>query len=92
MTHATPAGRNALRYADDQKQTALDAWLDDVFSYHPPREDQIPKYTRIREGAKQFARVLAEECPECADTSAAMRKLREAVMTANAAIARDGRS
>lgn len=62
------------------------------FSYHPPKgEVDVEKYQRIREAGKQFALVVAENTPNCADQSAALRKIREAVMTANAAIACDGK-
>lgn len=66
-------------------------FLDDVFSYHAPEPEQIPKYNALREGAKAFARVIMENCPSCADRSTAIRKVREAVMTANAAVALKGR-
>lgn len=63
---------------------------DEVFTYHPPTPDQIPKYEAVREAAKTFAKVLDENVPSGADKSAAQRKLRECVMTANAAIALRG--
>lgn len=65
--------------------------IEDIFTYHPPKGDQPEKYTKIREAAKAFARVLVENTPKCADQSAAIRHLREAVMTANAAVALEGR-
>lgn len=68
-----------------------ESWLEDVFSYHAPKDDQPQRYERIRAAAKEFARVILDNVPACADRSAALRKLREAVMTANAAIALEGR-
>ena len=65
--------------------------IDHVFSYHPPTPEQIPKYEALRQAAKDFASVIDRQVPECADKSAALRKVREAVMTANAAIALDGK-
>ncbi len=65
--------------------------IEDVFSYHAPEPDQIPKYEAIRAGAKSFALLLANHLPQSADRTAAIRKLRECVMTANAAIALNGR-
>ena len=65
--------------------------LEHVFSYHKPTPEHIPKYEAIREAAKVFARVVSENTPAGADQSAAMRKIREAVMTANASIALGGR-
>ncbi len=61
-----------------------------IFSYHSPSEDQVDRYGEIREKAKELARVILALCPPCADRSAAIRKVREAVMTANASIALHG--
>lgn len=66
------------------------AVIEDIFSYHRPEPDQVPKYEAIRAAAKQFAQVLVANTPKCADQSAAIRLLREAVMTANAAVALKG--
>jgi glycyl-tRNA synthetase beta subunit len=65
--------------------------IEHVFSYHAPTGDQPQKYERIREAAKQLATVIQDNTPQCADQTAALRKVREAVMTANASIALDGR-
>lgn len=62
-------------------------YLDHLFTHHPPNTEQIGKYNRLREAAKAFAVVVATECDPSADRSTAIRKIREAVMTANAAIA-----
>lgn len=64
--------------------------LDEIFKYHAPSEDQIPKCRAIRDAAKIFAAVILNNTPQSADQSAALRKIREAVMTANASIALDG--
>ena len=61
--------------------------LDNEFMYHSPKPEQLPKYNQLREKAKEFASLIVELTPVCADQSAAVRKVREAVMTANAAIA-----
>ena len=65
--------------------------LDWVFSYHQPTADQIPKYEEIRQAAKSFAETVIKLTPVCADQSASIRLIREATMTANAAIALEGR-
>jgi hypothetical protein len=65
--------------------------IDNVFKYHSPTPEQLPKYAAIRSAAKVFASVLADNTPVCADQTAALRKVREAVMTANASIALDGK-
>ena len=63
--------------------------IENWFVYHPPNEIQIAKYLVIREKAKELAFCILDNCPESADRTAAIRKLREAVMTANASIACD---
>lgn len=61
--------------------------LHNWFTYHSPSPDQLPKYLAIREAGLELARVITNNSPQCADQTAAIRKIREAVMTANAAIA-----
>ena len=62
--------------------------LDNLFKYHPPANDMmIERYKRVRAAGKAFAEVILAETPGCADQTAAIRKVREAVMTSNAAIA-----
>lgn len=66
--------------------------IENWFSYHAPEGiEQIEKYSLIREAAKRFAIVIVENSPSSADQTAALRKVREAVMTANAAIACGGK-
>ena len=65
--------------------------LKDVFTYHAPTEIQQQQYQAIRSAAADFAFVLLENTPTCADQQAALRLLRESVMTANAAVALNGK-
>jgi len=65
--------------------------LEPIFTYQPPTPEQIPKYVLIRDAAKAFANVVLENTPPSADQTAAIRKIREAVMTANASIALGGK-
>jgi hypothetical protein len=68
--------------------TTINHW----FSYHPPKDDeQIKAYTEIREAARVFALSVLQHTPQSADQTAAIRKIREAVATSNAAIACQGR-
>lgn len=66
------------------------AWLDEIFTYHPADEKQKLAYEKVRASAKQLVNQIIEWSPRCADQSAAIRCVREAVMTANAAIALHG--
>lgn len=60
--------------------------IENMFTYHAPTDDEKLKLSAINEAAKALAMVIAESVPVCADQSAALRKVREARMTANAAI------
>lgn len=66
--------------------------IDQLFTYHAPTYDSRQKFEIIREAAKLFAKILYREVPASADRTAAIRKLREAVMTANAGISLGGLS
>jgi hypothetical protein len=61
--------------------------LKNWFSYHAPNESQQTRYVEIRAAALSLAQCILANTPQNADQSAAIRKVREAVMTANAAIA-----
>jgi hypothetical protein len=61
--------------------------IQDIFTYHAPRGDQQARYQAIREAAGKFALILVANTKPSADQTAAIRLLREAVMTANASIA-----
>ena len=61
--------------------------IEELFTYHAPTGDQPERYLRIREAGKALARVIDECCPPGPDRTAAVRHIREAVMTANASIA-----
>jgi hypothetical protein len=62
-----------------------------IFSYHAPHGDQLARYQILREAAMTFAQAIIDNTPASADQTAAIRHVREACFTANAAIALDGR-
>lgn len=64
--------------------------IENWFTYHSPTPEQLPKYQAIREAAKNFAQVIVDNTPSSADQTAAVRKIREAAMTANQSIACGG--
>jgi hypothetical protein len=64
-----------------------DAEIDNLFTYHAPKPGQPERYEAIRAAARTFAKVLVANTPASADQTAAVRLLRESVMTANASIA-----
>lgn len=65
--------------------------LDHVFTYHAPSPEQELFYQLLRERAKEFAATIVRFTPPGPDQDAAVRHVREALMTANASIALGGR-
>ncbi len=70
----------------EEQSTALEQF----FTYHQPGEQEKAKYAAINEAALHLARTIMGCCPSSPDRSAAIRLVREARMTANAAIATRG--
>ena len=64
--------------------------LQAVFSYHPPVDGDPEKYAAIRAAGLHLAETIVANAPECADRTVAIRKVREAVMDANASVALKG--
>lgn len=58
------------------------------FTYHSPKEDQPKRYEALRSKAKEFAGLINELVPESREKALAFTKLEQAVMWANAGIAR----
>ena len=73
--------------AEENLTPEQEAELDRLFTYHKPTAEQLPKFDAVNEAAKNFARIVLLNTPRSADQSAAIRLIREARMTANAAIA-----
>lgn len=63
--------------------------LDAAFTYHPPKTDQGVRYETLREQAKTLAESMTALCPPSRELSLALTNLEQAVMWANAAIARN---
>lgn len=63
-----------------------------LFTYHAPNPLQINALGTVRAAGLEFARAMMACCPRCPDRSAAIRLLRESIMTANASIVLEGRS
>ena len=64
-----------------------EAQIKTIFSYHPPHGDQAQRYERLRAGGGELARLINDFAPESAEKTLAIRRVQEAVMYANAAIA-----
>ena len=59
------------------------------FTYHAPTGDQPVRYERIRAKAMMLVAYIDEYCPDSREKSLAVTKIEEAVMWANASIARE---
>ena len=62
--------------------------LDERFTHHPASTEQEYVYKDIRRDARILADLINELVPHCREKALAMTKLEEAVMWANAGIAR----
>lgn len=66
--------------------------LENRFTYHPPRDDDdVELYRKIRQAGLQFALVVDAAAKESRELSLAITHIEDAVMWANAAVARHGR-
>ncbi|CDN44855.1 Uncharacterized protein BN871_FT_00070 [Paenibacillus sp. P22] len=63
--------------------------IENNFKYHAPKEGQPEKYEKIRNLAKELAYLIDAEVPNSREKSLAMTNLEQAVMWANAGIARN---
>jgi len=63
----------------------------DIFSYHPPTPEQRETYEFINLAFQQCALKITTLLPNGPGKTAAMRKLADARMAANAAVALEGR-
>jgi len=59
------------------------------FTYVAPKPGQPEKYVTIRSAALGFADIVDNLCPDSLEKSLAITKIEEAVMWANASIARN---
>ncbi len=63
--------------------------LNDAFTYHAPVQDQPERYVHLRSLALSLAEQVMAMCPPSRERSLALTKIEEAVMWANASIARN---
>lgn len=62
--------------------------IDNRFTYHPPSENKATKHVMIRESGKTLTEIINEHVPDGREKSLAITKIEEAVMWANAGLAR----
>ena len=63
--------------------------IDNNFVYHAPKEGQSVRYILLRDEAKKLAELFTVNCPPSRELSLALTNLEQAVMWANASIARN---
>jgi hypothetical protein len=61
--------------------------LANLFTYHAPTDFQVKQYEWIRDKGFALALEITDNCPPGIEREAAILRVREAVMLANAAIA-----
>jgi hypothetical protein len=62
--------------------------LNNRFSYHSPKPGQPEIYTELRSTGKYLAEKMCRLCPDSRELSLALTNLEQAIMWANAAVAR----
>jgi hypothetical protein len=65
------------------------ARIENDFTYHAPKGDQIERYQKLRDKAKELALLIVDLTPYSREQSLALTELEKATMFANAAIARN---
>lgn len=68
---------------------AMQQDLDKRFTYHKPKTDQPCRYEVLRDKAKELAELIIETSPSSREQSLALTNLEQAIMWANAGIARN---
>lgn len=63
--------------------------IDNNFTYHPPKKDQPDMYMLIRTTGKKMAETIQALCPDSREKALAFTNLEQAIMWANASIARN---
>lgn len=59
------------------------------YKYHMPNEETKKLYPKIRAKGKEFAELIDSNVPPCRELAIAQTKIEEAIMWANAAVARN---
>lgn len=78
---------------DECKAAGPSTTLADIlntFKYHNTSDEQVERISNIRDGAMAFAGHIWTNVPPGPDRTVALRKLHEAMMTANKAIVCEG--
>lgn len=61
--------------------------IDNLFTYHSPKNDQLDRYAKIREEFRKIGHLIIELTPQSPQQDTAIALLHLASMAANSAIA-----
>jgi hypothetical protein len=79
--------RQGLDKYTDLVKPEMTARVQNSFTYHAPKEDQLPRYEYLRDRAKLLAMDALTMVPPGREQSTALTKLEEFVMWCNKGIA-----
>jgi hypothetical protein len=77
----------AVKATTEEETQPINPEIERRFSYHAPKGDQVVRYERLRAGAKAYAYLIDQLCPNSREKSLALTHLEDAVMSANKSIA-----
>ena len=63
--------------------------MDNKHTYHPPTEEQVERYQRLRQAAREYEELIRELTPPSREQSVAITHLETTTFWANASIARN---
>jgi hypothetical protein len=63
--------------------------LENIYTYHPPTQETLPKFEQLRSKAKEFACLIQEICPDSRERAAGLTNLENALFWVNASVARN---
>lgn len=69
--------------------TVNETSLRNNYTYHPPQDDQVDRYKKLRSKGLELASIIDALCPQSREKSLAQTNLEQAIMWANASIARN---
>lgn len=78
-----------MRDSSEAVAASKAAQVEHNFTYHAPNMGQMVRYNALREGGRQLAHDILEHTPVSREQSLALTNLEQAIMWANAAIARN---
>lgn len=73
---------------NNQMSLDMEARIERDFTYHAPKTGQTERYEQIRAKAKELALLIVASTPMSREQSLALTNIEQAVMWANASIAR----